>query len=105
MTEADLPPRTCSQLVHDSNLGPALCGVFLFPDRAKLKLIMTSDKEIWAMALWVEKHQGKNGWFFIAQQQDRLLAEGEHEGVKLSAKVSELFEELTGEAATVRPLC
>lgn len=35
------------------------------------------DQELWGVALWVEKHHGENGWFYIAQQKDRLLAAGE----------------------------
>ena len=49
------------------------------------------------MALWVEKHHGSNGWFYIAQQQDRLLAEGEDEGAKLWALVGERFKEISAE--------
>jgi hypothetical protein len=29
---------------------------------------MNRDQELWAMALWVEKHHGGKGWFYIAQQ-------------------------------------
>jgi len=31
---------------------------------------ITREKELWGMALWVEKHHGENGWLFITQQQD-----------------------------------
>lgn len=46
------------------------------------------------MALWVEKHHGEEGWFFIAQQQDRLIAEGEDEGARLWAEVGKHFGEI-----------
>lgn len=55
---------------------------------------MTRDQELWGMALWVEKHHGKNGWFYIAQQQDRLLAEGEFGGVATWRQVGQRFEQL-----------
>jgi hypothetical protein len=55
---------------------------------------LNREKEIWAMALWVEKHHGENGWSFIAQQQDRLLREGKDAGARLWAKVAERFEAL-----------
>ncbi|QUL38139.1 hypothetical protein [Erythrobacter sp. JK5] len=55
---------------------------------------MTRDEEIWAMALWVEKHHGSDGWLFIAQKQDRLFAEGEFDGVKLWQDVGSKFEKL-----------
>ncbi|VVS96091.1 DUF6961 family protein [Erythrobacter sp. EC-HK427] len=55
---------------------------------------MTRDKEILGMALWVEKHHGADGWFHIAQQQDRLLEAGDFAGVALWRKVGCRFEEL-----------
>jgi hypothetical protein len=51
--------------------------------------------EFWAMALLVEKHHGADGWFYIAQQQDRLLAQGEDAGAKLWAQVGKRFDEVT----------
>ena len=55
---------------------------------------LTRDREIWGMALWVEKQHGENGWLHIAQQQDRLLEAGDFEGIKLWRKVRERFEQL-----------
>lgn len=55
---------------------------------------LTRDQELWGMALWVEKHHGENGWFHIAQQQDRLLAQGDFDGMKLWRAVGERFERL-----------
>ena len=42
---------------------------------------MTRDQEIWGIALWVEKTHGANGWFYIAQQQDRLIASADRQGI------------------------
>ena len=55
---------------------------------------VTREQELWAMALWVEKHHGENGWFHIVQRQDQLLAEGELGGVALWRKVGARFEAL-----------
>ena len=64
---------------------------------------LTRDKEILGMALWVEKHHGENGWLHIAQQQDRLLEEGDYDGMNLWRKVGERFEELTAQPAGAQP--
>ncbi|RIV85954.1 DUF6961 family protein [Aurantiacibacter zhengii] len=55
---------------------------------------MTRDQEIWGKALWVERHYGENGWFHIAQQQDRLLELGDFDGMALWRKVGERFDQL-----------
>lgn len=59
---------------------------------------LTRDQELWAMALWVEKHHGDAGWLHIAQQQDRLLAEGELDGVAMWREVGRRFEQLQAKA-------
>lgn len=46
------------------------------------------------MALWVEKAHGEKGWLHIAQEQDRLLAEGDFDGIKLWREVGVRFEKL-----------
>ena len=46
------------------------------------------------MALWVERAHGDNGWMHIAMEQDRLLAEGELDGVALWREVQRCWEEL-----------
>ena len=48
------------------------------------------------MALWVEKTHADVGWLFIAQQQDRLLAEGELEGLAMWREVSRRYAQLEG---------
>ncbi|GGD65109.1 hypothetical protein GRI62_11565 [Erythrobacter arachoides] len=50
---------------------------------------MNRDQEIWGMALWVEKHHGADGWLYIAQQQDRLLEQGDYDGMALWRKVKD----------------
>ena len=56
--------------------------------------MVTREQELWGLALWVEKHHGENGWFYIAQQQDRFLANGELGGVTLWRKVGKRFNAL-----------
>lgn len=56
--------------------------------------MVTRDQELWGIALWVEKHHAENGWFYIAQQQDRLLADGDFDGVAMWRTVGERFEAL-----------
>lgn len=46
-------------------------------------MVLNREQELWAMALWIEKTQGENAWFFVAQQKDRLLAEGDPLGLGL----------------------
>ncbi len=63
---------------------------------------MTRDEELWGMALWVEKNHGEEGWFYIAQQQDRLLAEGDFGGMKLWRDVDERFKKLQAKASAAK---
>lgn len=56
--------------------------------------MVTREQELWGLALWVEKHHGENGWLYIAQQQDRLIAEGQFDGVAMWRKVAERFDAL-----------
>ena len=55
---------------------------------------LTRDQELWGVALWVEKAHSDAGWLFIAQQQDRLLAEGDLDGVAMWREVSQRYEQL-----------
>lgn len=55
---------------------------------------ITRDQEIWGIALWIEKRHGNGGWLHIAQQQDRLLAEGDFDGVDLWREVGRRYDEL-----------
>lgn len=58
------------------------------------RLDLTRDQEIWAITLWVDRTHGDNGWMHIAMEQDRLLAEGELDGVALWREVQRWWEEL-----------
>lgn len=62
----------------------------------------TRNQEMWGVALWVEKAHGDSGWLFIAQQQDRLLAAGDLDGVAMWREVSLRYEQLEGAGPTVR---
>lgn len=55
---------------------------------------LNRNKEIWAMALWVERHQGTDGRCFIAEQIERNLVEGAPEGVALWMHIGRRFDEL-----------
>ena len=61
---------------------------------------LTGEQELWAMALWVEKTHGKNAWFYIAQQKDRLLADGDPLGLGLWNEVERRLEMLAEGSAT-----
>lgn len=55
---------------------------------------MTRDQELWGVALWVEKNHAEAGWLFIAQQQDRLLAQADFDGFAMWREVSRRYDEL-----------
>lgn len=57
---------------------------------------MTRDQELWGVAMWVENTHAKAGWLFIAQQQDRLLASGDLDGLAMWREVSQRYEQLEG---------
>ncbi|NYH96284.1 DUF6961 family protein [Novosphingobium marinum] len=61
-------------------------------------MTLTADQELWAVALWVEKHHGDEGDFYIAQQMDRLLEEGDFDGIAMWRQVGERFEALSKRA-------
>lgn len=52
---------------------------------------MTRDKELWALALWVEKHHGPDGPRFIAEKLGELALAGETGGVDLWKAVAERY--------------
>jgi hypothetical protein len=52
------------------------------------------EQELWGRALWVEKQHGEDGRLYIAQQQDRLLAEGDLEGMAMWRDVALRFDQL-----------
>lgn len=63
-------------------------------------MALDREQELWAMALWVEKTQGENAWFYIAQQKDRLLADGDPLGLGLWNEVERRLELLAEGSAT-----
>ena len=65
-------------------------------------MLLTRDQELWGVALWVEKIHAVTGWLFIAQQQDRLLVEGDLDGVAMWREVSQRYQQL-GEETSAAP--
>lgn len=63
-------------------------------------MLITGEQELWAMALWIEKSEGENAWFYIAQQKDRLLADGDPLGLELWNEVERRLEILADGSAT-----
>ncbi len=63
-------------------------------------MALDKEQELWAMALWVEKTQGGKAWFYIAQQKDRLLAEGDPLGLGLWNEVERRLEMLAKGSTT-----
>lgn len=57
------------------------------------------EQELWGMALWVERRHGARGWFHIAQEIDRHLAEGDPEGAALWRAVGQRFDRLAAACA------
>ena len=64
-------------------------------------LDLSRDQQIWGMALWVERVHGENGWFHIATEQDRLLAEGDFDGVALWRHVQRCWKQLREDRASI----
>lgn len=59
-------------------------------------MALTRDHEIWAMALWVEKHHQADGHAYIADRIATLEAEGAPGGVALWKKVEQRYSRLRG---------
>ena len=57
---------------------------------------MTLDQELWGVALCVEKTHADAGRLFIAQLHDKLLAEGDLDGLAMWREVSQRDEQLEG---------
>jgi hypothetical protein len=64
-------------------------------------MALTRDHEIWAMALWVEKHHGANGYAYIAGRIATLAAEGAPGGVALWNEVEQCYSQLR---AAIKPV-
>ena len=59
--------------------------------------MVTRDQELWALALWVEKHHGGSGAKFIAGKLAQLEEQGETGGVKMWRQVWRRYADLAGE--------
>lgn len=57
-------------------------------------MALDRDKELWALALWVEKHHGADGPRFIAEKVGKFALEGEQGGVDLWRGVAERYGSL-----------
>lgn len=57
--------------------------------------MLTRDKELWALALWVEKHHGAKGPCFIAERVGRFALYGDAGGVDLWRAVAQRYSSLT----------
>lgn len=55
---------------------------------------LTRDKELWALALWVEKHHGADGPRFIAEKVGRFALDGDAGGVEMWKGVAERYDAL-----------
>lgn len=66
-------------------------------------MALTRDQELWGIALWVERAHGPDGWFYVAQQQDRLLAAGDFDGAAMWSWVGRRLEKLTESTETSQP--
>lgn len=64
-------------------------------------MIPTRDKELWALALWVEKHHGADGPRFIAEKVGRFALDVDAGGVELWKGVAERYDALV--AGTDQP--
>jgi hypothetical protein len=53
-----------------------------------------AEQEIWAVALWVEKHHGYNSSAYIASQFYRVALEGDETGVAMWQKVAARLAQL-----------
>jgi hypothetical protein len=65
--------------------------------------MLSRKREIWGMALWVERRHGEGGWFYIAQQRDRLLETGDMDGVALWRAVAKRFDRLRKDSPPAAP--
>lgn len=51
---------------------------------------MSQKHELWAVALWVEKEHGDRWWAYIHKRQEKLLEDGDPDGVLFWNGVIEL---------------
>ena len=63
-------------------------------------MVLNRDQELWAVALWVEKHHGEEGPAYIAQQIQRLSNEGDEAGIATWKTVAERLEQLSYQSSS-----
>ncbi|MGB7407277.1 MAG: hypothetical protein WA908_02130 [Pontixanthobacter sp.] len=56
--------------------------------------MISRDRELWGMALWVERKHGSDGLNHIHEKIESLKASGEHDGVELWIEVAMRYEQL-----------
>jgi hypothetical protein len=57
---------------------------------------MKREHELWACALWVEKHHGEEGPAYIGEQVKRLALEGDDAGVETWLAIADRLDALIG---------
>lgn len=57
--------------------------------------MISREKELWALALWVEKRHGEDGPRYIAKKVGEMVLAGEAGGVDLWKAVAERFAQLS----------
>lgn len=55
---------------------------------------LTHERELWAIALYVEKHHGADGPRFIAEKIGKLALDGDTEGIETWKAVAARYEKL-----------
>lgn len=60
------------------------------------------EQELWACALWVEKHHGLEGPACIAEQVTRLATAGDSEGAATWRAIAERYDALVMGASPAR---
>jgi hypothetical protein len=56
--------------------------------------MQSREQELWACALWVEKHHGEQGSDYIASQVTRLALEGDMAGVRTWQAIADRYDTL-----------
>jgi hypothetical protein len=57
-------------------------------------LLVTTDQELWGVALWLEKTHGDAGPAHIAREVDRLARAGDGDGVRMWRQVAKRYDKL-----------
>lgn len=61
---------------------------------------LTSDQEIWGVALWVERNKGKNGGEWISKKIARFQDADDQGGLALWSKVAERHSKLAARTSS-----